>query len=773
MTTIIGRIDRLQHPGVLQDFNWPSDLAPFGRFNLIYGWNGSGKTTLSRLFRHLEQRSAPSVGQVSLTVRGRTIRGVDFPHQEVPIRVFNRDYVDENIFPIGGGEVPPIFVLGADSAKKQKNVENLRTQRTTITSKVGRARARDSQSKKRLDNFCKDQAKVIKDTLQIQGGGFNNFNRSHYMARVTEVKRGDPDRYRLFDQTRGQLLKQHHSTDKPKLSLVEPLNASLVERLSHATALLLQETVVSSSIPVLRQDPQLAAWVREGLRLHKERSSVTCLMCEQPLPDVRVAKLEAHFSAAYEGLLKRIDGALERLKTLNLEMASLNWPDATALYDDLAADYSATCSKLTKRRDDLCKHLAALIEHLTRKKEAPFACLNISAAVPAVDEEPTRRVNEIIGSHNTRTDGFEQQTSDARERLALGMVVARLDEYDAMEKEVHEAAASVESNEAKLNQVLGRIDELEREILEHRRPADELNNELARYLGHNELTIKVRDTGYAIMRGSSVAASLSDGERTALALLYFLKTLTDRRFDAERGVVVLDDPVSSLDANAMYLAFGYIRERTQKAGQLFILTHNFSFFRQVRNWFHHLPGQNSRNLERKPARLYMLSEVVPAQSRRMTIGRLDPLLEQYESEYHYLFSQVYGEAHRSSKGGLERNYYLPNVARRLLESFLAFRLPHIAGDLWKKLQSTKLDEPTKIRVLRFVHTHSHSDLIGDPEHDPALLGEAKSVLCDLLELIQVEDPEHYQAMVSVVESVSARSDNSRSDVEEHVGARGG
>ena len=287
--------------------------------------------------------------------------------------------------------------------------------------------------------------------------------------------------------------------------------------------------------------------------------------------------------------------------------------------------------------------------------------------------------------------------------------------------------------------------------MEHRRPADELNDDLERYLGHRELTIGVRDTGYAIMRGGSVAASLSDGERTALALLYFLKTLGDRRFDAERGVVVLDDPVSSLDANAMYLALGFIRDRTQTAGQLFILTHNFSFFRQVRSWFHHIPRQKSPNMDRRPARFYMLCEVASVESRRTTISRLDPLLEQYESEYHYLFSLVYREAQKASAGSLESSYYLPNVARRLLEAFLAFRLPHIAGDLWRKLESTKMEGASRTRVLRFVHTHSHSDLVGEPEHDPTILGEAQSVLVDLLELIELEDPEHYRAMVQVVD----------------------
>ncbi len=42
----------------------------------------------------------------------------------------------------------------------------------------------------------------------------------------------------------------------------------------------------------------------------------------------------------------------------------------------------------------------------------------------------------------------------------------------------------------------------------------------------------------------------SEGERTAIAFLYFLKSLQDKSFDLANGIVVIDDPVSSLDANA-------------------------------------------------------------------------------------------------------------------------------------------------------------------------------------------------------------------------------
>ncbi len=295
---------------------------------------------------------------------------------------------------------------------------------------------------------------------------------------------------------------------------------------------------------------------------------------------------------------------------------------------------------------------------------------------------------------------------------------------------------------------------MEREIVEHQRPAEELNKDLHRYLGHDELRLEVKQIGYMIMRRDSQAHSLSEGEMTAIALLYFLKSLEDRRFDLKKGVVVLDDPVSSLDANALYLAFGFMRDRTKDAGQLFVLTHNFTFFRQVRNWFHHMKRQKKKDVNERPARFYMLDCTRDGDQRCSSIAPLDPLLEEYESEYHYLFARIYREAKAGPPATLEQNYILPNMARRLLESFMAFRRPDVSGELWQKLKDVQFEEARKLRILRFVHTGSHGDTIGEPEHDPSVLGEARSVLQDLLDLIKSQDEEHFRAMTKLVEPPS-------------------
>src|SRR5690606_42027865 len=98
----------------------------------------------------------------------------------------------------------------------------------------------------------------------------------------------------------------------------------------------------------------------------------------------------------------------------------------------------------------------------------------------------------------------------------------------------------------------------------------------------------------------------------------------------------------------------------------------------------------------------------------------------------------------------EHMYGIPSVARRLFEMFLTCRKPHIGVHLWQKLEDVNFDKARAIRIVRFVDTHSHGDAVAGPEHDPSLLGEARAVLADLLELIKSEDPKHFEAMESLV-----------------------
>lgn len=747
----IDRIHQLRDCGVFRDFSWPTDLSDLGRYNLVYGWNGTGKTTLSRVFRALELRRPPPLGEAELRINGGNVRGENFAQSTLPIRVFNRDFIHESVFPVGGGDVPPIFVVGKESVEKQKEADRLKAERNVKQEELGAAQRAKEQADRDFDKHCIDRAKVIKNTLQKTGSAYNNYNKTDYQGRAQQMGAdGDAASHRLRDDQREALLAQHQATPKPKVSEVT-YQVPALQGLADQVAALLRTTVVSSAIQALKDDSALAEWVRHGLGLHNDRRSDKCLFCEQPLPAGRLGELEAHFNAEYERLLRQIDEQIRALEAANGQAAGVRPPNRAELYDDLQADFDSAERAFRQMIDTVRTYLAVLVESLKRKRGEPFAALSLSEAVPTVDTAAIDRLNEVIRRHNQACDEFDRRVSEARDRLALDMIAQTVNEFMRLRDAVQTATAAIGPIEAEIGRLTAEIERLEREIREHRRPAEELNEDLKRYLGHGELQLTIKDNGYSITRNGVPADMLSEGEMSAIALLYFLKSLEDRAFDKANGTIVLDDPVSSLDGNALFLAFGLIRERAKDAGQLILLTHDFALFRQARNWLHYVNRRPP-----KPSRFYMLE--CPSQNgqRSGALRWVDPLLERYESEYHFLFACVYRTWSAPPAASMEDYYHVPNVARRLLEGFLAFKVPQASGDLHNALQLVTFDEGKKSRILRFLHTQSHgADLV--PGHDPTLLGECRAVLEDLLGLMRSLDDGHFSAMAQLVTQGSAQS----------------
>ena len=112
---MITKIKEIKNLGIFSDFAWDSTLQVFGRYNLIYGWNGSGKTTFSNLFAGLPVGSVASYPELEYEIEteaGTVKNGLPLGE----IRVFNRDYVANNVHTLSG-KAKPILVLGEENKK--------------------------------------------------------------------------------------------------------------------------------------------------------------------------------------------------------------------------------------------------------------------------------------------------------------------------------------------------------------------------------------------------------------------------------------------------------------------------------------------------------------------------------------------------------------------------------------------------------------------------------------------------------------------------------
>ena len=518
----IQRISRLRGCGVFRDYAWPSDLSEFGQYNLIYGWNGSGKTTLSKLLHDLELKRPPRMGDAVVRIDGRDVRGENFSHSDIQIRVFNRDFIQENVFPVEDRDMPPILVLGAENIEKQKDIERLTEQRAKAQAQLESARDNEERADKEFDNFCRDRAKVIKDTLRASGQSpYNNYDKSDFKAHALRMAEAtDSTTHRLVDTERDKLLAQHHATSKPKVReifYVLPNLTAIISSLSE----LLKTTVASEAIEALKTDAPLAAWTRQGLRLHRDRNSELCQFCEQPLPRSRMASLEKHFSDQHEKFLQRIDDEMEQLKATSEASTKLQLPAKAELYENLGSEFRSREADLKEalRLVQECADVA--VQTLEDKKSRAFDQVRLEYEAPVLDADVVERLNAVIREHNQICDDFQTTVAAARKRLAADMIATEMGEFARRKGAVDRTAAEAKAQLQEVRHLDREIAKLEGEIVEHRQPAEELNEDLRNYLGHNELCLEIKENGYAMTRGGVQAESLSEGETTAIALLYF------------------------------------------------------------------------------------------------------------------------------------------------------------------------------------------------------------------------------------------------------------
>jgi wobble nucleotide-excising tRNase len=245
--------------------------------------------------------------------------------------------------------------------------------------------------------------------------------------------------------------------------------------------------------------------------------------------------------------------------------------------------------------------------------------------------------------------------------------------------------------------------------------------------------------GYRIMRGAAPAEYLSEGEKTAVAFVHFIVHLSDKGFSLTDGIVVIDDPISSLDANSIYQAFSFLKDAVKEAKQVFVFTHNFDFLKLVLNWC-----KNPHSNKVCTGFFMIKNRIATAGVREAYLGEMDRELRDYESEYHYLF-KLLKQMRAEQDESIAKAYNIPNIARKVFDTFLMFSIPN-GGTQYSKVQELKRlghDGQKLDAVYKFTNDQSHITGAG---FNPALVPEAKKAVDTLFEMMEGIAPTHYKVL---------------------------
>ncbi|MFK5956402.1 MAG: AAA family ATPase [Planctomycetota bacterium] len=725
-------LDSLTSFGLFRSFVWDAgQLDDFSRYNLIYGWNYSGKTTLSRVFQSIEESAIHgdyAGGTFKFTKGDGTTVASTFTGPLPHIRVFNRQFVQRNFrdgTDMTGANV--IAVLGEANQALKDRLTDLERRLAKVDAFRTKLRGDKGAILEKTDTDGTAQARIVNG---IVGGPYD---RRHLRDTIRALPRNIwplPFKENALENKKEEFRK---ATDFSSASLFSPDHSSafrVVPQLRRA----LREIATNTAIDALQDNHALENWAQTGIDLNAADSP--CGFCGNTVSPARWTELRGHFSEAFAALQASLRTYRTSIENLNFDSPAIT---ETALFPDLRIRFQEALATLR----NALQGVKGAIENLLAVVDAKLAALETSTDWRP-DPEPAIKLrsaisafNAILKEHNDRVAAAETVKAEAKREICEHYAVEYMRDCKVLERE--EQMAAIEVRAGNCTATCGRIGTTIRDAKQAIRDASiaarRINDNLKVLLpGDNIKAVKLNDTDFEFQRGGQVAKNMSEGERAAVAFAYFLAKLEEGTIPLEETIIVLDDPISSLDSNHIYAVHSITENRLGKARQLFVLTHNSSFFGITKDWMKKVDG-----------RFYMTHRQLDAsQEWFSSLVRLPKMLKKFKSDYQYTYYCL-KVIHENPAPQFELLCGVPNMIRRLLEAYLGFVFPESGG--WgDKLRKIIPCEETCGKIKKFADENSHSHSLTQATEVPNYVAHCKEIIGDVLTALNTHNPSHIASL---------------------------
>jgi len=738
----MNKLLKLKEIGAYRFFNqfaWDeSNCTTFGTHNVVYGWNGAGKSTLCDLFQEISTgRLGNSQLRLNVLFQDATVQNSSTAtHNNISnyasmFKVFHQHYVQETISKVDG--IQHIYALGKGQKDKIEELTALESELSTKAQELTAATQMHTQLDRHFETLKSSKAAEIREQT---GYAQSKYNKNHFLATYQAL---------IVNCVGVSTISDKDYTEAKIAAKAIPLNSIpaiatefMPPAVENHIIPILQETPTNRAIEALQKDERLNNWAREGVEIHTEKSLSVCQFCLNSLDQARLVALKDHFNESYKDLTSKITQAKNRLQTRKQEFETVETtlPDAGLFYNELQEEYTRLKSEAIALAKNNASKIDDMIRVLDIKKNDIISDKTEHFQIPlkafSFDYSVFGDINALIERHRARTSDFENSVDEAQRKIEQYLVTQSLTEVSTAEKSKEESESTLTRLKNEASELKQKINTITGEIKNTKIPAEQINQDISRILGRDELKFITASHGYQIFRHGELAENLSTGEKNAIALIYFFNFLGDMNVNIKESIVVLDDPISSFDSNFYYSTMGYIREKIKDVGQLFIFTHNFSLLKDFKKML-------------KETRCYLLKR----ESGAPILVNESKLMSSYHDEYAYLFATIFEFAKNPPEDETDYLPY-PNMARRLLEGFLAFKVPDGNEDLLNKVFALE-GETTDIgrSMLRLLNNYSHLRYMDDGNVSNGIedLSALPPILNHLFDFMAKHDKVHYDTLV--------------------------
>lgn len=583
-------------------------MKDLGRINFVFGANGTGKTTISRVLANSGHFPTCSI---------------DWEHGQVQTcKVYNVDFVKNTLTSLS--EMPGIFTLGQDDSNKRNEInrmqeliknENEKKVKTNIAlqGENGRGGKREELAlliQKYTDRIWKQKTKYSKSPIITGLEGFLG-SKARFREKILEQYAKKQEAPVTYDQ----LLEKASTVFDKNVSFFDFIPEPDFTRILEVgeSAILIKKIVGKEDVDISEVVKKLGNndWVKSGM-VYLDHSDGICPFCQRTLEKDFRAKLEEYFDDSYTRALQEIDATKKdysgECEKIILQLKGLLNQNSSFIDNK---ELSIQVNSLLRIFDDNLK----LIEYKYSHASEPVELVNCDASINII-KNLIKIANEKISNHNEMTVNIESEKKELSSQIWQFVTYEIKDDIADFVKE----RVEIENEITGLEQEIKKIDEL---IKIHGEELTQLQNGTtgveATRNAINEQLEKFGYTGfrlgegidrysYSIVRdnGQVVNDTLSEGEQNFITFLYFyfmLKGSLENTGTVEDRVIVIDDPVSSMDNDALFIISSLIRglfaeicEERGNITQLFVLSHNIYFYKEV-SFNTGLPGRITRQMK--------------------------------------------------------------------------------------------------------------------------------------------------------------------------------
>lgn len=781
--------------GSFQGLDWKKtvrdsgkNVKNFQRLNILYGRNYSGKTTLSRIFRSLETRKLPLnyIGS-SFTVTGDkgTVTHAGLPAHNYDVRVYNRDFVTDNLGFLVNQEVGGVIKTFAIVGEQNKEIDDAIT---AIEAKLGSVESKaglrfDLETKRKERDRTKTAhttaSSGLEEKLRLHASDKIKKNRqygtavyyiSHIKADIAYTKK--PGFVALNTEQQASKLNLLKQEALPDIVGTLAIALKLASLTATATPLLSKTITPTKAIEELLKDSALQLWVKQGMGHHREKRD-TCAFCRQDLPHDIWQVLDEHFSKESGDLETALDAAITDVTDEIATIAELNAFSGTQFYAEERTAFEASSKALSQALAVYKKDLETLKKALETRKNNLFQPVSLKTAVHDATEieKHVADINALITKNNSKTSTLEKDKTAARNELRLADVFAFV-EAITYDKEVEniatlsttaDTAGTVFTDaEKEIRDAEAEVQTLRAKQKDERKGAERVNELLTNFFGHDAIKLEAREEGdkatvkFEITRDDKPAYNLSEGECSLIAFCYFMAKLDDPESKGKDLIIYIDDPISSLDGNHIFFMFSLIESLIAKPQkntdgsnkyrykQLFISTHNLDFLKYLKKLS--LPPEKNHG-----GYQHFLIERNGGAS---AISLMPSYLKEYITEFNYLFHQIYKcRDAEYAKVSHEPFYSFGNNLRKFLEAFLFYKYPHHDNqtDSFERMKKFFGDDDLAVALINRLNNElSHLESIFDRSMKPVEIPEIPKLANYVLDKIYEKDPHQYNSLVKSI-----------------------